>query len=310
MKVLGFRQASQLTSLIKLLFLGAFVVFLLNIYYSSGSSELFQKIRDENLTMKMFQEKLGEYVQRGLPQGQLLELPENLSEKEKAELLGLDDGITLETREIMKELNISDAGELGVPVKIPEDLRDELKNLSETLKETYGYNAFASSMVSLNRALPDKRHEYCKNMTYPKELPKASVVIPFHDDDWMLLMRCVHSVLLRTPDHLLQEVLLVYDLSDREYYQEPLDKYIEKYPKIRLIRSHTRQGIIQNRILGGRNAKGPVIVYVDSHVEVTPGWMEPLLARIAEQPNVIAWAKTNAINTEVSLVKFGKSFGF
>ena len=229
---------------------------------------------------------------------------EEISEQERAELLGLDDGITDETRRVMNILNITNAGENGEPVKFNASHNDYIKKLGKMLRDTYKYNALASSMVSLNRALPDNRSEYCKSKKYPKDLPKASVVIPFHDDDWMLLMRTVHSVLLRTPDHLLEEILLVFDYSTREYYQERLDEYIKKYPKIRLIRSHRRQGIIPTRILGGRNAIGPVIVYLDSHVEVTPGWIEPMLARIDEDPKVLAWAKISNIDSNVSQLIF------
>jgi len=225
---------------------------------------------------------------------------DDLTEEERAEVMGLDDGITDEIRRIMKELNITNAGENGEPVNITFNQTDYIQKLDQMMRAKYGYNALASGMISLNRALPDNRSEYCKTKKYPRNLPKASVIVMLHDDDWMLLMRTVHSILLRTPDHLIAEVLLVFDYSDRRYLQEYLDEYIKKYPKIRLIRSHRRQGIIPTRILGGRNAIGPVIVYLDSHIEVTTGWLEPILARIAEDPTVLAWPKVSGIDPEVS----------
>ena len=239
-------------------------------------------------------------MQRGQPQGQELKFDDNLSEKERAELLGLDDGITEQAKRLMKELNITNAGENGEPVIIPENVSEEIKKLNQSYYENYRYNGLASSMISLNRALPDKRSDYCKEKKYPEDLPQASIVIPLHDDDWMLLMRCIHSVMLRTPDHLYVEILLAYDLSDRAYYHEQLDEYIKKYPKIRIVRSPKRQGIILTRIMGARNAVGPVIIMVDSHVEVLPGWIEPMLARIKEVPTLIAWAKTTGISPHVS----------
>lgn len=74
--------------------------------------------------------------------------------------------------------------------------------------------AFASSMVRLNRHLPDVRSDVCKNKTY-SNLPKCSIVIPFHNEDWMLLIRTMHSVLNRSPLELVEEVLLVDDASSR-----------------------------------------------------------------------------------------------
>ncbi|KAL7011728.1 hypothetical protein ACKWTF_014411 [Chironomus riparius] len=298
MKVLGFRQVNKLGFCLKIFFIISFIVLVLNIYSSTNSSAVFKKFRDENLQLQAFQDKFANLMQRGVPQMQEAKFVDDLSEKERAKLLGLDDGITDEARRIIKELNFTNPGENGEPVIIPESASEDIKKLNQSYYEKYLYNGLASSLISLNRALPDKRDDYCKNKKYPEDLPVASIVIPFHDDDWMLLMRCIHSVMLRTPDHLYNEILLSYDLSDREYYHEELNKYIKKYPKIRIVRSPKRQGIILTRIMGARNAIGPVIVMVDSHCEVTPGWLEPILARIKEAPNLIAWAKTTGISPD------------
>lgn len=36
------------------------------------------------------------------------------------------------------------------------------------------------------------------------------------------------------------------------------------------------------QVLASREATGDVLVFLDSHCEVTPGWLEPLLAPIQE----------------------------
>lgn len=79
--------------------------------------------------------------------------------------------------------------------------------------ETQGYNAFVSSMIRLNRKLPDVRSDVCKKRVYSKHLPNCSIIIPFHNEDWMLLMRTVHSVLHNSPLELIEEILLVDDAS-------------------------------------------------------------------------------------------------
>ena len=41
------------------------------------------------------------------------------------------------------------------------------------------------------------------------------------------------------------------------------------------------------RVLGCTEAKGPVLIVMDSHVEVAIGWLQPLLDPIARNPNMI-----------------------
>lgn len=55
----------------------------------------------------------------------------------------------------------------------------------------------------------------CLDQNYnDAELPDTSVVICFHNEAWSVLLRTFHSVLERTPSHLLREVILVDDFSD------------------------------------------------------------------------------------------------
>lgn len=46
-------------------------------------------------------------------------------------------------------------------------------------------------------------------------LPTASVILCFHDEAWPTLLRSVHSILDTAPRALLQEIILVDDLSQR-----------------------------------------------------------------------------------------------
>ena len=55
----------------------------------------------------------------------------------------------------------------------------------------------------------------CKERKYPQYLPKASVVIVFHNEGWSTLLRTVHSVINRSPPHMLQEIVMVDDFSDK-----------------------------------------------------------------------------------------------
>lgn len=52
-----------------------------------------------------------------------------------------------------------------------------------------------------------------------------------------------------------------------------LEEYIERFGgKVRLIRARERQGLIRAKLLGAKKAIGDVLVFLDSHCEVTEGW--------------------------------------
>lgn len=180
-------------------------------------------------------------------------------------------------------------GERGRPVEIDKNkLSPEERALFDKGWEDNAFNQYASDKISVHRTLPDVRDPECKNVVYPKNLPDTSVIICFHNEAWSALLRTVHSVLDRSPPSLVREVILVDDFSDKPHLGEPLKKYLIEFPKVKVVRTKRREGLIRARLLGASVALGKVLTYLDSHCECTMGWLEPMLARIAlDKSNVV-----------------------
>lgn len=172
-------------------------------------------------------------------------------------------------------------GEQGKKFKLtdPEDIK---KN--NELNRVNGYWAVASDLISVNRSVADIRYPLCRLISYLKELPTASIVIPFYNDHLSVLMRTVHSVINRAPSRLIKEVILVNDFSTKEELYEELKAYLAQNfeGKAHVIDLPERSGLITARLAGAKVSTGDVIIFLDSHVEANTNYLPPLLDPIAQ----------------------------
>lgn len=124
-------------------------------------------------------------------------------------------------------------------------------------------------MVALNRSLPDVRSISCQQKVYPKRLPTTSVIIIFHNEPWSTLLRTVWSVINRSPKELIEEIILVDDVSTLDHLKKPLENYIEFLPvNITLIRTKKREGLIRARLIGAKKAKVSLFSNcIEAHIE-------------------------------------------
>ena len=77
-----------------------------------------------------------------------------------------------------------------------------------------------------------------------------------------------------------------------------LDEYLQSLPKVQLLRSPKREGIVAARMRGASLARGEVLVFLDSHCEANNGWLEPLLARIAEDRKHVVTPDIEVIDSD------------
>ncbi|XP_063061505.1 polypeptide N-acetylgalactosaminyltransferase 17 [Engraulis encrasicolus] len=172
-------------------------------------------------------------------------------------------------------------GRGGLPATLaPSEVKE-----AKFLKEKYGYNAYLSDKISLDRSIPDYRPSKCRKIFYPRDLPQISLIFIFVNEALSVILRSVHSAVNHTPAHLLKEIILVDDNSDEEQLKGPLEEYVNKrYPGlVKIVRNQKREGLIRARLEGWKVATGEVTGFFDAHVEFTPSWAEPVLARIKEE---------------------------
>lgn len=188
-------------------------------------------------------------------------------------------------------------GEQGKGVIIP----PEEQALASRIFEENKHNGMASDKIPRDRSLPDVRPEGCKVKKYLRELPKVSVIIPFHNEVLSTLTRTIHSVVNRSPPELLREVILVNDHSDKEHCYEALQNYISEHfdtRKIKTLLMPRRLGLMAARLAGARSATGDVLIFLDCHTEANVNWIPPLIEPIAEDYRTIVCPYIDVISAE------------
>ncbi|XP_052059178.1 polypeptide N-acetylgalactosaminyltransferase 5-like [Mytilus californianus] len=211
-------------------------------------------------------------------------------------------------------------GELGQAVLVDLSLfsNQERKQYEES-QNKHGYNVFVSDLISFHRSLPrDTVYKRCTKSYDNFELPPVSVIIPFRDESWSVLLRTVHSILDRTPSYLLREIILVDDGSKKGELKTKLDIYLSHLYNVRVIRNEESKGLMVARQRGIDQTIEDVIVVMDSHQEVAEVWLEPLLQQLKETPRALVVPVVDGIDmntfqykkTELDLKKKPIAFSF
>ena len=127
-------------------------------------------------------------------------------------------------------------------------------------------------------------------------LPDTTVIFVFYNEALSTLLRSIHSVLNRTPPQLLKEIWLIDDGSDRPHLMQELEDHVKLLPKVQLHRQPKRMGLVKARLKGAELATAETFTVLDSHIEVQPGWLEPLMRRMKDSPTRVMMPMIDSID--------------
>ncbi|KAI3388253.1 hypothetical protein SNEBB_000694 [Seison nebaliae] len=271
---------SQRQFLFRLIFIGAIFWFTFILLATRQSSVSEQKVlkKKDNVHVRLRHQEEEKKLQTKLEEHEI----------ESNRPVGIFDGDNQGPKPNAHQ-NPNSPGEMGREVIIKkEELSREEREKYELGWKNNAFNQYASDLISIHRSLPDVRDASCRKVDHGKLVQTLSIVLCFHNEAWSVLLRSIHSILSKSPKNLLKQIILVDDASTMDHLHEPLDKYIAVYPIIEIVRLKSREGLIRARLSGADRSTSDIIVFLDSHIECTEGWAEPLIWQIQlDEKNVV-----------------------
>ena len=102
-----------------------------------------------------------------------------------------------------------------------------------------------------------------------------------------------HVILEQLHGHVSEHSVIIHLNTSLPSVSEHLGKrlvdYMAQYPRVKIVRTEKREGLIRARLLGARHASADVLTYLDSHCECTEGefWSYVTCTSLTEETN--AW---------------------
>lgn len=191
-------------------------------------------------------------------------------------------------------LGVDNSEQLWKPTPLKKPLREWTAAEERESHKEFCFNSVLSNALPLDRPRWDKRVRSCAPKIRAMDtsnMKPATIIFVFFDELFSTLIRSVHSALNNAPPELVGEIVLVDDGSSIERRPELgalLEKYVRRgLPKTRLSRLRERSGLMRARMHGADLAKFENLVFLDSHIECSPGWLEPLLAQMTEDYRIV-----------------------
>lgn len=147
----------------------------------------------------------------------------------------------------------------------------------------------------------------------PKSCPKVvtsngrrnsvSIIIPYLNEEWFRMKATMQSMLRHTDMGLIREIIWVSDGS-------PPDKVFAEELKAmhRKVQVHVNvknQGLITTKMNAAAKATGSILMFLEPHILLTPGWLPPMLNAIVENPKLLIMPVLDVLDEKMLYHKGG-----
>lgn len=176
----------------------------------------------------------------------------------------------------------------------------------ELMREQFGYNAWLVEQLPLRPTVKRVRHKLCERSAESAEsLSGVSIVVIFRNEQMAMLLRTLYSIVAATPAELLAELLVIDDHSDigfwdRKHPRDAFDAYLKSnvFRHARFLHLEKPVGVVRARRFAVTQIVADTVVFLDAHVEVSSGWLPPLLEAIEGDNRTLATPLLDVLDPE------------
>lgn len=151
---------------------------------------------------------------------------------------------------------------------------------------------------------PDARPPKCPTALRANSTRDAvSIIIPYLNEEWFRIRATMESILHYTDLSLVREIMWISDgNSPDKVFKSQLQAM---HRKVSVFENEQNRGLIRTKMEAAARAKGSMLMFLEPHVLVTPGWLEPLLNRIAEEPQALVMPALDALGEDLKYYRAG-----
>lgn len=133
---------------------------------------------------------------------------------------------------------------------------------------------------------PEPRPSMCpKGLATKTDKDSVTIIIPYLDEEWFRVQATMQSIIKYTDMDLVNEVMWVSDGSKPDKVFE--NELKAMHPKVIVKQNKKNLGLITTKMNAVKEAKGSILVFLEPHILVNPGWLFPLVNRLAEDPKLL-----------------------